>query len=99
MFPKLCEKIKTGKITEDPQPSESDERQIEVSENTDSEDEVEFVQEKRTFLKVRSDESLLATPSTSESEKKVPCPVCGVEVPERNVNNHLDRCLFGKSYK
>ena len=24
---------------------------------------------------------------------RVSCPVCGVQVPETNVNDHLDRCL------
>ena len=28
-----------------------------------------------------------------EIEKRVPCPVCGVSVLEKNVNNHLDKCL------
>ncbi len=30
-----------------------------------------------------------------EDVKKVPCPVCSVDVPERNINCHLDKCLKG----
>ncbi|KAL1272551.1 hypothetical protein QQF64_028413, partial [Cirrhinus molitorella] len=36
-----------------------------------------------------------AFPSTSQKEPlvKVECPVCGVGVPEQNINKHLDMCL------
>jgi hypothetical protein len=36
-----------------------------------------------------------ADSSESSQEKTVPCPVCKVPVPERNINQHLDRCLQG----
>ena len=32
-------------------------------------------------------------PGPSELGKRVPCPVCFVSILEKNVNNHLDKCL------
>ena len=32
-------------------------------------------------------------PEPSELGKRVPCPVCFVSILEKNVNNHLDKCL------
>lgn len=31
--------------------------------------------------------------SSGQDGGRVSCPVCGVEVPERNINLHLDACL------
>ena len=33
----------------------------------------------------------------SETGNRVPCPVCRVAVLEKNVNNHLDKCLAEQS--
>ncbi|XP_071455744.1 E3 ubiquitin-protein ligase RAD18-like [Hetaerina americana] len=32
-------------------------------------------------------------PAIVEQVKLVPCPVCNVDIPERNINVHLDKCL------
>ena len=48
------------------------------------------------FSSLISKETNIAGPSSSTSEiteKKVPCPVCQVEILQKNVNSHLDRCL------
>ena len=34
---------------------------------------------------------------SSQNQKKIPCPVCQVEIPEKNVNLHLDQCLAEKN--
>ena len=33
----------------------------------------------------------------SQNQKKMPCPVCQVDIPEKNMNIHLDQCLAEKN--
>ena len=40
--------------------------------------------------------SAASSGQAKQATVRVPCPVCGVEIPERHVNLHLDRCLARK---
>ncbi|XP_071525578.1 uncharacterized protein [Panulirus ornatus] len=45
------------------------------------------------YFSVSGNRSINNESSSEQDGTCVPCPVCGVEVPERNINLHLDACL------
>merc|ERR1711878_9733 len=44
-----------------------------------------------------SNTQIVDNSDSSQNQKKMPCPVCQVDIPEKNMNIHLDQCLAEKN--